>query len=237
MPLPTVILPGYLASAVPYRGMEQALQSLGYVAMTVPVTRWDWVPTVGGRSVAPILAKLDQTVQKALGETGAAQVNLVGHSAGGWISRIYLGEVPYTVPAWRNSSQEPLRSLWHAHPQVNTLITLGTPHTSQERWTRRNLDFVNQTYPGAFYSSVRYVCIAGKAVYGQQDWNGWFTYNSYALTCGQGDCWGDGITPVASAHLEQAENIVLEGVYHSPKPGVLWYGSPEIVKAWSVHLA
>lgn len=237
MPLPTVILPGYLASAAPYSGMEQALQSLGYPVLTVPLTRWDWVPTVGGKSVATILTKLDQSVQQLLAKTGAHQVNLVGHSAGGWIARIYLGEVPYTVSGWRQTPAGAVRTLWQAHPQVHTLITLGTPHTSQERWTRTNLEFVNQTYPGAFYPTVRYVCIAGKAIYGKQDWQGWFTYNSYAMTCGQGGCWGDGITPVSAAHLEGAENVLLEDVYHSPRPGMKWYGSADIVKAWSTYLA
>jgi len=76
-----------------------------------------------------------------------------------------------------------------------------------ERWTKKNLDFVNVNYPGAFYQDVRYVCVAGKTVRGDRSADGprnrtlreWFTYNSYQLTCGQGDCWGDGITPIAAA--------------------------------------
>jgi hypothetical protein len=114
-------------------------------------------------------------------------------------------------------------------------VTLGTPHTSQERWTRRNLDFVNQTYPGAFLDSVRYVCIASKAVYGER-WRTWFTYNSYQLTSGEGATWGDGITPIAAAHLDGAENLTLENVYHSPKPGAAWYGSINRVPQWAKYL-
>ena len=91
----------------------------------------------------PILQKLDQTVTSVLETTGAEQINLVGHSAGGWIARIYLGEKPYAVHRADINRQ----NVWAAYPQVKTLITLGTPHTSQERWTRRNLDFVNGTYP------------------------------------------------------------------------------------------
>ena len=231
MALPTVILPGYLAGAAPYRSMEQHLEALGFTVTTVPLTRWDWWPTIGGRSMGPILQKLDHTVKAVLAETGAEQVNLVGHSAGGWIARIYLGEKPYAV----HSADVQRRNLWSAHPQVATLVTLGTPHTSQERWTRRNLDFVNTTYPGAFYDSVNYVCMAGKAVYGQR-WRYWFTYNSYAITCGQGECWGDGITPITAAHLPGAENLVLENVYHSPQPGVAWYGSGEVVPQWARYL-
>jgi triacylglycerol esterase/lipase EstA (alpha/beta hydrolase family) len=231
MALPTVILPGYLAGAAPYRGMEQHLQSLGFEATTVPLTRGDWWPTLAGRSMWPILQKLDQTVTSVLETTGAEQINLVGHSAGGWIARIYLGEKPYAV----HRADVDRKNVWAAHPQVKTLITLGTPHTSQERWTRRNLDFVNGTYPGAFHGSVNYVCVAGKAIFGQR-WRHWFTYNSYAITCGTGDCWGDGITPISAAHLPGADNHVLEDVYHSPQPGMTWYGSAEVVPQWARFL-
>jgi hypothetical protein len=48
---------------------------------------------------------------------------------------------------------------------------------------------------------------------------------------------GDGITPVESAHLDKAENVLLPDVVHSPKPGVNWYGSPAIVPQWAQYLA
>lgn len=230
MPLPTIILPGYLAGALPYGEMTQALQTLGYPTVTVPLRRRDWLPTLGGRSVLPILRQLDQTVKHLIQQTGSEKVNLVGHSAGGWICRIYLGEVPYNI---HPNDTEPY--LWKAHPQVQTLITLGTPHVSQERWTKRNLDFVKTHYPGAFHPTVHYVCVAGKSAYGTRLSN-WFTYSSYEMTGGQGNCWGDGITPIAAAHLDGAENLTLENIWHSPRPGRSWYGSPEAVQMWSKYL-
>lgn len=58
--------------------------------------------------------------------------------------------------------------------------------------------------------------------------------------CGKAEVWGDGVVPEASAHLEGALNISLDGVYHSPvgsddelRP---WYGSPGVVKQWIHHL-
>jgi pimeloyl-ACP methyl ester carboxylesterase len=232
MAYPTVILPGYLAGAAPYIPMEQALQTLGIAAVTVPLTRWDWVPTLGGRSVGVILDQLDATVQRVLAETGSDRINLIGHSAGGWIARIYLGEIPYTIhPKDLNQPR-----LWKAHTTVANLVTLGTPHVSQERWTLRNLNFVNDNYPGAFYPGVRYVCVAGKAVLGDRSLAGWFTYNSYLLTCGDGHCWGDEITPIAAAHLDGAENVTLDNVIHSPRPGKRWYGSPDVVPTWATYL-
>lgn len=231
MPLPTIILPGYLAGAPPYREMEEALDALGIQATTVPLKRRDWFPTLGGRSVTPILEKLDATVQQVRAETGSDRINLIGHSAGGWIARIYLGEVPYRIhPSDQNRS-----GLWKAHPQVATLVSLGTPHISQERWTRRNLDFVNDHYPGAFYDTVRYLCVAGKSILGQR-WRTWFSYSSYEQTCGVGDRWGDGITPIEAALLDGATHQILDGVLHSPRPGERWYGSADIVQVWAPHL-
>ena len=233
MPLPTVILPGYLAGAIEYSPLEQALRSLGYPAITVPIQKRDWFPTLGGRSMSPILQQLDRTVQQALQTHNASQINLIGHSAGGWISRIYLGEKPYWVHA-KDIGQD---RLWQAHAHVHTLITLGTPHTSLERWTRLNLDFVNNTYPGAFYPKVRYVCVAGKAIYGERRLKNWLAYSSYQITCGTGNCWGDGITPIAAAHLEGATNLTLEGVQHAPRARGIWYGSPEPLQTWAQYLA
>ncbi|MBD2496924.1 triacylglycerol lipase [Nostoc sp. FACHB-280] len=230
MPLPTVIVPGYLESAIAYLNLETALTQLGFPTVTVPLRRRDWLPTVGGRPVTPILQKLDLTVKQILQEYQSQQVNLIGHSAGGWISRIYLGEKPYTPRHQTNPS------IWNAHSLVASLITLGTPHISQERWTRWNLDFVTNNYPGAFYKNVRYVCVAGKTIFGARRPGSWLAYSSYQLTCGQGNTWGDGITPIAAAHLAGAENLIIEGVRHSPRSPGIWYGSPEALQTWVKYL-
>ncbi len=232
MPLPTIILQGYFASATDYRDLEQALNQQGIPTVTVPLRKRDWFPTLGGRSVVPILWQIDRTVKQTLRQYNVSRVNLIGHSAGGWIARIYLGEKPYDIHGDVRGSE----GVWNARAWVATLVTLGTPHISQERWTKRNLDFVKDNYPGAFYPDIRYICVAGKAVYGQRRLGSWLAYNSYQLTCGQGNCWGDGITPIAAAHLEGATNLILKGVMHSPKSPGIWYGSPEVKQAWVSYL-
>lgn len=230
--LPTVILPGFLEAAIAYRPLEQFLQQLSFPTVTVPLQRRDWFPTLGGRPMTPILLQLHRTVKQVLQQYNTSKVNLIGHSAGGWISRIYLGEKPYLG----RSAVAPI-SAWEAYRFVATLVTLGTPHISQERWTRWNLDFVNDNYPGAFYNSqVCYVCVAGKSIFGQRQRGSWLAYSSYRLTCGEGNCWGDGITPIAAAHLEGADNLILEGVKHSPKAPGIWYGSPQVIPSWVSYL-
>ena len=230
MSLPTVILPGFFASAKEYDDFQTNLNQLNIPTVTVPLRKRDWLATVGGRSVVPIIQQLDRTVKNALNKFQVSRVNLIGHSAGGWIARIYLGEFPYDIHGDRNA-------IWNGRDRVNTLVTLGTPHVSKERWTKRNLDFVKNNYPGAFYEDVNYVCVAGKAIYGKRQLGSWLAYNSYQLTCGTGNCWGDGITPVVAAHLEGANNITLENVRHSPAASEIWYGSREIIKSWICYLS
>jgi pimeloyl-ACP methyl ester carboxylesterase len=231
--LPTVILPGYLESADVYLPLQQGLIELGTQTTTVPLRKRDWLPTLGGRSMVPILRQLDRTVTAALKENNAQQINLIGHSAGGWISRIYLGEIPYTIHGDVTESAD----LWNAKAKVANLITLGTPHISGERWTRKNLNFVNDNYPDAMYPEVRYVCIAGKSIYGAKKIGRWLAYSSYEMTCGEGNVWGDGITPIVAAHLVGATNIIIEGVKHSPRTLGIWYGSPEVRSQWTEYLS
>lgn len=231
--LPVVIVPGYLAPATDYYPLRDELRRLGWKAEVVPLKVRSWLPTLGGRPVTPILRALDATVQLLLDTSGATHVTLIGHSAGGWISRIYLGDQPYDGHVWAGQQR------------VRALITLGTPHTSQEPWTRRNLEFVNSNYPGAYYPHIRYVCLAGKAIYGvpHGSFANWLTYQSYRLTAGEGACWGDGVTPVTTAHLAGAHNVIYEGVLHAPhsrwrdRPNAPWYGSPEIVATWQCYLS
>jgi pimeloyl-ACP methyl ester carboxylesterase len=232
--LPTVILPGYLESADVYLPLQQALIEIGTPTTTVPLRKRDWLPTLGGRSMIPILRQLDRTVKAALVDNHASQINLIGHSAGGWISRIYLGELPYTI---HNDVTE-LAGLWNAKTKIANLITLGTPHISGERWTRKNLNFVNDNYPDAIYrDEVKYICVAGKSIYGAKRIGQWLAYSSYEMTCGRGDVWGDGITPIIAAHLVGAENITIEGVKHSPRTAGIWYGSPEVRSQWIGYLS
>lgn len=231
--LPTVILPGYLESADVYLPLQQALTEIGTPTTTVPLRKRDWLPTLGGRSMVPILRQLARTVNAALTDNHAQKINLIGHSAGGWISRIYLGEIPYII----HGDVAETAGLWNAKAKIANLITLGTPHISGERWTRKNLDFVNGHYPDAMYSDVRYICVAGKSIYGAKRIGQWLAYSSYEMTCGKGDVWGDGITPIVAAHLAGATNIIIEGVKHSPRTSGIWYGSPAARSQWVGYLS
>jgi hypothetical protein len=36
--------------------------------------------------------------------------------------------------------------------------------------------------------------------------------------------------------LENAENVTLESVWHSPRSPGLWYGTPSVIEQWSEFL-
>ena len=57
MPLPIVILPGYLAAAQDYLALEQYLNATGFPTVTVPLTRKSWWVTLGGRPVRDFQTK------------------------------------------------------------------------------------------------------------------------------------------------------------------------------------
>lgn len=156
---PIVIIPGYGAPAFSYMAFQTMLQAAlpenTYVGV-VPVMRRHWALTAGGRPMTPILRIVDQAVQTALAKTGASHVTLIGHSAGGWIGRVYLGDQSYP----------PTSSgvVYNGRRFVKQLVCLGTPHSSGEPVTRKNMSFVNVNYPGAFYDDVEYLNFGGDGV-------------------------------------------------------------------------
>mmetsp|Transcript_12279 Transcript_12279/g.44170 ORF Transcript_12279/g.44170 Transcript_12279/m.44170 type:complete len:83 (+) Transcript_12279:946-1194(+) len=59
----------------------------------------------------------------------------------------------------------------------------------------------------------------------------------YKQVCGAAEgVWGDGITPVETAHLAGATCVTLDGVFHTPlgsdEKDRPWYGSPRVLDQW-----
>ncbi|XP_062097365.1 uncharacterized protein LOC133803369 isoform X1 [Humulus lupulus] len=163
-------------------------------------------------------------------------LSVIGHSAGGWLARVYMQD--YGVS------------------HISLLLTLGTPHLPPPKGvidqTRGLLNYVEYHCSKAVYTPhLKYVCIAGRYIEGApffgNSMNGGkvsfrsrFVGQGYKQVCGKADVWGDGVVPEESAHLEGALNVSLEGVYHSPvgsdddsRP---WYGSPAVLHQWIHHL-
>lgn len=212
-----IIVPGYGSDASEYRGLQSELQrALGASAAVeiVPVRWHTWVRTVGGRPVTPVLSLIDATVNAAIASASAPEgqstsidvsetntvdrkrVVLIGHSAGGWISRI-----------WLSRTAEYDGRTWSGADRVGRLICLGTPQTSAEPVTRTNMMFVAEKCADcAEAPDVDYVCIGGSGLQvvpipNDQTWKWrpwektWFARLSYELTDDSGNAdVGDGMS-------------------------------------------
>ena len=128
-----VVVPGFLSGADAYGGMARALEATGWFTSVtvVPITRDMWYPTLLGGDFAPMLDAIEAAVV-SIGETNddADRVTnprrdlcVVGHSAGGWLARLWMGDAPYANG-----------KVYGGAPRVKTLLTLGTPHTSLEEY-------------------------------------------------------------------------------------------------------
>lgn len=154
------------------------------VVHVASVTVATWARTLGGRPVTPVLEILDKAVQ-TVKESCTGKITLIGHSAGGWIARI-----------WLSRTAEYCGRVWRGADNVDALICLGTPQQSSEPVTMRNMLFVNQFVPAcAEAPKVGYVCVAGSGLeVGETEavdrfwrlrfWDStrWFARLSYELT-------------------------------------------------------
>jgi hypothetical protein len=120
---------------------------------------------------------------------------------------------------------------------VDHLITLSSPHYYQ----RRNIHcgwlpgWLEERYPDTYFApQVRYTSIAGKLIRGNPRGTPRerFAYALYRELIGDGDVWGDGLVPVASALLCGSRQIVLDGVSHYTGFGGPWFGTAEFIPQW-----
>ncbi|KAK3152069.1 hypothetical protein QOZ80_2BG0153880 [Eleusine coracana subsp. coracana] len=282
-PRPAVILPGLGNNTGDYARLAAALRDDHGIpaAVVAKVSRPDWLRNAAGLVDAnywrgtlrprPVLDWYLKRVEEAVAEARKlgppdGKISLIGHSAGGWLARVYMQEFGAS--------------------DISLLLTLGTPHLPPPKGvpgvidqTRGLLYYVEKNCAPAVYTpELRYVCIAGRYIQGapllgnsavasdeilamdtpsdggeavivssndeatpsRAPMRARFIGQGYKQVCGRADVWGDGVVPEISAHLEGALNISFDGVYHSPVGSDdeqrPWYGSPAILKQWVHHL-
>ncbi|XP_073102036.1 uncharacterized protein [Elaeis guineensis] len=278
---PAVILPGLGNNTGDYQGLVMTLRErYGIPSVVARVSRFDWLRNAAGLldpnywkgtlHPRPVLDWYLERVHEAVSEAKqlspqGGSLSLIGHSAGGWLARVYMEEF----------------GLSH----VSLLLTLGSPHMPPPKGlpgvidqTRGLLDYVEKNCAPAVYTpQLKYVCIAGRYIQGARlagnsnatsdistidkdqsmaesvsnasnnksisvapTLRARFIGQAYKQVCGQADVWGDGVVPEMSAYLEGALNMSFDGVYHSPVGSDdttrPWYGSPSVLEKWVHHL-
>ena len=234
MAQPILVLGGFLIGAEAYAPMLAALERLsGQPVVLVPVSRFDWLLTVVPLGWARLLDRVAVVAAELAARSPSGRITLVGHSSGGILLRLFLAEAPFEGRRYGG------RRL------ANTLVMLGSPHTALKATAMRAC--VARELPGAFFASadpdpVRYVAVAGAIALAEQDGQASATARRLAPTAyrnstGDPADRGDGLVPVASALLEGAEELVLEGVAHGGAFGPVWYGTPAVVERWWTAVA
>lgn len=291
-----VIVPGFLSGASSFEPLAQALTARGIATAVVPMPVWHWIPCLGGRSMRPVLERIDHAVRHVCAQPdrrvpeigyglrdlladfrstpggilsvgGSAKVDeypvveprgyfepageplgriaLIGHSAGGWIARVYLSDRAYAGRAYAGSRL------------VHSLVTLGTPHADADGPAWEGVKWANRE---AAPAGVRALAVAGSGALA--DRSGGFTERAYAF-CGvdpsahpelypDGVLDGDGVTPTASALAwNGAKQLLLPGsTTHFPdypalfapelaaarRDGLPWYGSDAALDRWAPWL-
>ncbi|XP_010275141.1 PREDICTED: uncharacterized protein LOC104610291 isoform X2 [Nelumbo nucifera] len=157
---PAVILPGLGNNSSDYQKLQVTLKEYGVPTVVAKVSRVDWLRNAAGlldpnywrgtlrpRPVLDwYLKRVDEAVQEARILAEGQSLSLIGHSAGGWLARLYMEEFGLS--------------------NISLLLTLGTPHLPPPKGlpgvidqTRGLLDYVDRYCAKAIYTpDLKYVC-------------------------------------------------------------------------------
>ena len=219
---PIIILGGFLITSDSYNPAKNAIKNIsGRKVYVVDVTRGDWLKSNSAEGWITILNKVNRMVAFALNETKAKKVDLIGHSSGGIILRLYLSSEPFKDVIYNGQSI------------TRNLITLGSPHQAVRATKLRR--FVDEKYPGNFFKNINYVSIGGKVEINSKQTSlltKLVARNSYKSISGDKNESGDGLVPLSSSLLKNSQQITLPNTVHGGIFGKNWYGSTSKVREW-----
>ena len=219
---PIIILGGFLITSDSYNPAKNAIKNIsGRKVYVVDVTRGDWLKSNSAEGWITILNKVKKMVAFALNETKAKKVDLIGHSSGGIILRLYLSNEPFKDVVYNGKST------------TRNLITLGSPHQAVRATKLRR--FVDETYPANFFKNINYVSIGGKVEINSKQTSlltKLVARNSYKSISGDKNECGDGLVPLSSSLLKNSQQITLPNTVHGGIFGKNWYGSTSKVRLW-----
>ena len=217
---PIIVVGGLMSWSWRYQGLANILHEVsGRKVHTVPLTPLDYIAG-HYRGYGQLIFQISNAVDRALLEDPSNKAVLVGHSAGGVASRVFIGgDPPYGGRRYSG------------HRRVSHLITLGSPHLAEDRKSLTPIMQVNELFPGALHapSGLKYLSVAGAAADGATSKA---ARRRYERLVDDGRVPGDGVVPVQSALLPGSESVVLDDLHHSGWHG-RWYGTDRAtVQRW-----
>ena len=219
---PIIILGGFLITPEAYHAAKKTIENIsGRKVYVVDVSRGDWLKSNSADGWINILNKVKNKVDCALKETKAKKIDLIGHSSGGIILRLYL-------------SNEPFKDLiYDGQSIIKNLITLGSPHQAVKATQLRS--FVDQKYPGNFFKNVNYISIGGDVEINSNHTSiltKLIANVSYKSISGDKNASGDGLVPLSSSLLQNSQQIILPETVHGGIFGSNWYGTNSKIMEW-----
>ena len=227
---PSVLIVGGFATMPPnYLAFRRRLLRAG--AARVDICRlWppDWM-VAGLVGFGPILRRTGRAIAATYLAGGRKPILVIGHSAGGIAARLAMSPVPFGGRVADVSEA------------VGCLVTLGTPHglyalpNRYQHAGHQAAAFLDRETPGAFFAPrTSYLSIGSKLELAPEDRRpgGRIGDEIFRMIVGDDAALdGDGIVPLAAAHLEGARHITFEGVRHG-MIGAPWYGDTEVMARW-----
>jgi hypothetical protein len=230
---PVLIVGGLLTSPAFYWHMRARLLRRGAGSVDIaPVYTPDWLLLVR-LGYGRLVRRVGRAVVRTYRGSGRRPVLLVGHSAGGVLARLAMSPAPFRG------------YLAGIAEGVGALVTLGSPlHSAPDgdprlRAAREVTTFLDEMTPGAFFAPrTGYVTVAGSYTRGaasnDPDRRRRAAGEAYARVMGeaarQGE--GDGLIPVAAAHLDGAIQLTLPGIVHAQAMRAPWYGDDPALDLW-----
>ena len=187
----------------------------------VDVNRGDWFKSNSAKGWTYILNKVNDTASLALKETKAKKIDLIGHSSGGVILRLFLSDKPFNNKIYNGKSIS------------KNFISLGSPHQAIKATSLRK--FVDEKYPGNFFKNINYVSVGGEIEINSKKTSlitKLIARSSYKSISGDQNARGDGLVPLSSSLLKGSQKIILPATVHGGFFGKDWYGTPSKVQEW-----
>tara|TARA_B100000212_G_scaffold287179_1_gene227963 strand:- start:256 stop:957 length:702 start_codon:yes stop_codon:yes gene_type:complete len=219
---PIIILGGFLVTSEAYNTAKNTIENIsGRKVYVVDITRKDWLKSNSEAGWINILNKVKDKVAFALQENKVKKIDLIGHSSGGIMLRLYLSNEPFKDVIYDGQST------------TQNLITLGSPHQAVKATSLRR--FVDKKYPGNFFKNINYISIGGEVEINSKQ-TSFLTKlvarNSYKSISGDKNENGDGLVPLSSSLLKNSQQIILPETVHGGIFGKKWYGSSSKVREW-----